>query len=100
MGQTMTENPLLVERFPIPFDAVKAEHVEPAIEVLLKQMRNRIKDLAQQDIPRTYANILLVLDRATEPLDYAMAVVRHLESVATTPELRAAADCTNAEATA
>ena len=26
----------------------------------------------------------------TENLDYAMAVVRHLESVATTPELRAA----------
>jgi oligopeptidase A len=90
MAETMTENPLLVEQFPIPFEAVKAEHVEPAIEVLLKQMRIRVKDLAKPEIPRTYENILLALDRATEPLDYAMAVVRHLESVVTTPELRAA----------
>ncbi len=30
------------------------------------------------------------LDTMTEKLDYAMSVVRHLESVATTPELRAA----------
>lgn len=90
MAETMTENPLLVEQFPIPFEAVRAEHVEPAIEVLLRQMRIRLKDLAKREIARTYENILLALDRATEPLDYAMAVVRHLESVVTTPELRAA----------
>jgi oligopeptidase A len=90
MAETTTENPLLVERFPIPWDEVKAEHVEPAVELLLKQMRNRLKDLVNPAIPRLYDNILLGLDRVTEPLDYAMAVVRHLESVATTPELRAA----------
>ncbi len=90
MTETLTDNPLLVERFPIPFQAVKAEHVEPAVEVLLKQMRNRLKDMAKPGIPRTYDNILLTLDRVTEPLDYAMAIVRHLESVATTPELRVA----------
>src|ERR1039458_10903303 len=33
---------------------------------------------------------MLALDVMPEPLDYAMGVVRHLESVATTPELRAA----------
>ena len=30
------------------------------------------------------------LDKMTEPLDFAMAVVHHLESVVTTPEMRAA----------
>jgi oligopeptidase A len=40
--------------------------------------------------PRTYESVLTALDNATEPLDFAMAVVRHLESVATTPELREA----------
>ena len=30
------------------------------------------------------------LDQLTERLDYAMQIVRHLEAVATTPELRAA----------
>jgi oligopeptidase A len=33
---------------------------------------------------------MLALDELAEPLDYAMGIVRHLESVATTPELRSA----------
>ncbi len=40
--------------------------------------------------PRSFDNTMLALERATENLDYALGVVRHLESVATTPELRAA----------
>ena len=32
----------------------------------------------------------MALDKMTEPLDFAMAIVHHLESVATTPEMRAA----------
>ncbi len=87
---TVQDNPLLTERLPIQFDAIKAEHVEPAINVLLEQMNNRLRDVAAADVPRTYDNVLMGLDTMTEPLDYAMSVVRHLESVATTPELRAA----------
>jgi oligopeptidase A len=88
--QTIAENPLLIERFPIPFDAIKAEHVLPAIELLLEQMKQRLAALGAPDLPRTYEHILITLDRMTEPLDFAMNVVRHLESVATYPELRAA----------
>lgn len=90
MTETMTDNPLLTERLPIPFDAIKAEHVEPAIDLLLKQMNSRLEDLGRQGVPRTYADVLLALDKMTEPLDVAIAVVRHIESVATTPEFRAA----------
>jgi oligopeptidase A len=86
----LQENPLLVEQFPIDFPAIRAEHVEPAIAMLLEQMRQRLRDLGSPSVPRTYEDVLLGLDRMTEPLDYAMAVVHHLESVATTPELRAA----------
>ncbi len=86
----MKDNPLLTERFPIQFDAIKAEHVEPAINLLLKQMNFRLLDLGRPGVPRTYGDVLLTLDKMTEPLDVAMAIVRHLESVATTPELRAA----------
>ena len=88
--QTVIDNPLLVERFPIQFHAIKAEHVEPAIHLLLEQMRRRLADLGAPGVPRTYRDILIALDNMTEPLDFAMAVVRHLESVVTTPELRAA----------
>ena len=40
------------------------------------------------------------LDLLTEPLDYAMGVVRHLESVATYPELRAAFNAVQPEVSA
>ncbi|HEX4748752.1 MAG TPA: M3 family metallopeptidase [Bryobacteraceae bacterium] len=88
--ETITENPLLTERFPIRFDAVKAELVVPAITLLLEQMKARVADLGRPELPRTYENVLITLDRITEPLDYAMNVVRHLEGVATYPELRTA----------
>ncbi len=88
--QIIAENPLLTERFPIQFDAIKAEHVVPAINLLLEQMKQRLADLGKTGVPRTYENILITLDRMTEPLDFAMNVVRHLENVATYPELRAA----------
>ncbi len=88
--QSLADNPLLIERFPIQFDAIKAAHVEPAIHVLLEQMKQRLTDLGKPEMPRTYRDILLALDKMTEPLDFAMALVRHLEAVVTTPELRAA----------
>ncbi|HEY3939811.1 MAG TPA: M3 family metallopeptidase [Bryobacteraceae bacterium] len=88
--EELVDNPLLVESLPIAFDAVKAEHVEPAIQVLLEQMKQRLHDVSSPHVPRTYRDILLTFDRMTDPLDFAMAVVRHLEAVVTTPELRAA----------
>jgi oligopeptidase A len=77
-------NPLIEVKFRIPFDQIQAEHVEPAIDELLADAGRRL-DAAIAD-PRP----LHALDTLTEKLDYAMSVVRHLESVATTPELRAA----------
>lgn len=90
MSERLNDNPLLIQRMPIQFDRVKAEHVEPATEVLLEQMKRRIDDLADPRVPRTYDEIILGLDTVTEPLDFAMSVVRHLESVATYPEFRTA----------
>lgn len=90
MPDQSTVNPLLQQRFPVPFDAFEAEQVEPAIGELLAGMNGRVQRLSASADQRTYENVLLVLDRLTEPLDYAMSVVRHLESVATTPKLRAA----------
>jgi oligopeptidase A len=77
-------NPLLEVKFQIPFDQIQAEHVEPAIDALLAQATAAVeKAVAAPDL-------LDALDNLTEPLDYAIGVVRHLESVATTPALRAA----------
>jgi oligopeptidase A len=77
-------NPLLEIQFRVPFDKIEAAHVEPAIDQLLTDANARLEATIASDRP------LHALDTMTEKLDYAMGVVRHLESVATTPELRAA----------
>src|SRR3954465_7383474 len=87
---TTLVNPLLNMKLPVPFEAIEAEHVEPAVHELIGQMTKRIKEIGSTNTPHTYRDVLLILDRATEPLDFAMAVVRHLESVATTPAFRVA----------
>jgi oligopeptidase A len=86
----LSDNPLLHINFQIPFDRVRAEHVEPAIAELLTDAQAKIEAIAADPAPRTYDNTMLALETATERLDYAMGIVRHLEGVATYPELRAA----------
>ena len=88
MSDTANPNPLLNLSFRIPFDQIRAEHVRPAVAELLGDARQRVDRLAADPRARTFDNTLTALDAATEPLDEAMAVVRHLESVATYPELR------------
>ena len=96
----MSDNPLLSVQFHIPFDQVRVEHVEPGIRELLKQSQAHIDAIVADDAPRTFENTMLALENSTETLGYAMAVVRHLESVATTPELRAAWNVVEPEASA
>ena len=86
----MDTNFLLHEEFEIPFDRIQPEHVEPAIHELLADAREQLEVLANDPEPRTFANTMLALEKVTERLDYALSVIRHLESVRTTPELRAA----------
>jgi oligopeptidase A len=82
-------NPLLIPRFRIPFDQIRAGHIQPAVTELLGDARTRLEAIAAAPGERTFDNTMQALDEMTEPLDYAMGVVRHLESVATYPELRA-----------
>ena len=77
-------NPLLEVQFRVPFDKIQADYVEPAIDQLLADASHQLEKTIASERP------LHTLDTMTERLDYAMNVVRHLESVATTPELRAA----------
>jgi oligopeptidase A len=90
MTSTTTANPLLQIQFQIPFDQIRADNVEPAIEELLQDARQQLSLLTSESGERTFANTLQRLDHLTERLDYAMQIVRHLEAVVTTPELRAA----------
>jgi oligopeptidase A len=83
-------NPLVEINFRIPFDQIQARHVEPAIDQLLEEAGRKQRELAESTGNRTFESTLLALEALTEKLDYAMGVIRHLEGVATYPELRAA----------
>ena len=96
----MPENPLLSIEFHIPFDRVKAEHVEPGIRELINRAQRHIDNIVEDSAPRSFQNTMLALEKSTDNLDYALGVVRHLESVATTPELRAAWNAVEPEASA
>ena len=83
-------NPLITIEFRVPFDRIRAEHVAPATEALLRDARQHLEAVATFGGQRTFANTLQALDNLSEPVEYAIGVVRHLEAVATYPELRAA----------
>jgi oligopeptidase A len=90
-------NPLLQLDPPLPFDRIRAEHVEPAIGALLGEARARLDALAAGRATPDFENTMRPLDELSEPLDRAMGVVKHLESVATYPELRAAVNAVEPE---
>ena len=96
----MSDNPLLQVAFLIPFDRILPEHVVPGVRTLLAQSQQKIDAIVADNSNRTFANTMLALEQATENLDFALSVVRHLESVATTPELRAAWNTVEPEASA
>ncbi|HEX7451041.1 MAG TPA: M3 family peptidase, partial [Polyangiaceae bacterium] len=84
------ENPLLQPTFPIPFDAIREQHMEPAVRALLAEANAAIDAVATSPGPYTYESTLGALERASEKLELAMSLIEHLESVATTPALREA----------
>ena len=94
-----TINPLLQPQFRIPFDEIRPEHIEPAIKELITLAESRLEVISSPQ-PRTYANTLGALDNLSDELDFALNVARHLESVATTPEHRAAFNAAEPRASA
>ncbi|NND30565.1 MAG: M3 family metallopeptidase [Myxococcales bacterium] len=93
-------NPLIHVGFEIPFDQIEAAHVEPAIDELLTKARSAVDEIVTNDAPRSYANTLLAVEQATEMLERASTVVGHLESVASSEELRTAYNATHPKVSA
>ncbi|KRB78813.1 M3 family metallopeptidase [Noviherbaspirillum sp. Root189] len=87
---TSALNPLLDFSDLPRFDAVKPEHVAPAIAALLDEARTVVKRLEAPMDKVSWENFVEPLENATEKLGRAWGVVSHLNSVVDTPELRAA----------
>ena len=83
-------NPLLDFSGLPRFDQVQPEHIAPAIDQLLVESEAALKTVTAPDFPAQWNEIAKVLDVTTEKLGRAWGMVGHLNSVADTPELRAA----------
>ncbi|TWT16952.1 M3 family metallopeptidase [Luteimonas wenzhouensis] len=85
----MTSNPLLDFSGLPRFDAIRPEHVAPAVGALLEQAEAAVR-AAETVEPPTWDSFVVPLDEATSRLSRAWGQVAHLEAVASTPELREA----------
>ena len=84
-----SSNPLVGLGAEIPWSSIEAGHVVPGIRQLLEASKSAVAAIGAS-APPTYEGVLGGLDRATEDLSRAMAVISHLEGVAMTPALREA----------
>ena len=83
-------NPLLQGGELPAFAEIRPEHVTPALDVLLAAADAALQRVVGPDVPTDYDAISAVLDVAVERLHTAWGHVSFLQSVADTPELRAA----------
>ena len=72
------------------FDRITPQDVAPAMDVLLEHANAALETVTAADFPADWNAIAKVLDVSTERLGTAWGAVSHLNSVADTPELRAA----------
>ena len=83
-------NPLLDFTDLPQFGAITPAVVAPAIQELLQEAGSALEKVTDEDFPAEWRRISLALDVPTERLSRAWGAVSHLNSVADTPELRAA----------
>lgn len=83
-------NPLTLRTSTIPFSAFSAKQIGPAIEILLADTTGELEALRAPRDKRTFENTMVALDNLGLTLEFAMGIISHLESVATTPAWREA----------
>ncbi|MES2587130.1 MAG: M3 family metallopeptidase [Pseudomonadota bacterium] len=72
------------------YSEVKPEHIAPAIQFLLAEAQQAVDHAIKPSTPSTWNDLAEPLEDATESLGRSWGVISHLNSVADTPELRAA----------
>jgi oligopeptidase A len=87
----LQNNPLLTfGRGIAAYSEVKPEHITPAIQFLLKHAQAAVDTATDPKTPSSWDALAEPLEDATEALGRSWGVISHLNSVADTPELRAA----------
>lgn len=83
-------NPLLETNKLPPFQAIRPEHIQPAVEAMLAKNRQALKLLLQQKKPWDWSNLAAPLEQWEDQLEQLWSPVSHLHSVMNTDELREA----------
>jgi oligopeptidase A len=83
-------NPLLDDR-PLPrFSAIRAEHVEAAVQQVLDLNRQHLVRVLASDQEPSFDNTVLELEQMRDRLHHTWGPVSHLQGVSNSPELRKA----------
>ena len=80
-------NPLLEHHELPPFDNIKPEHVETAIDQLLASNRKRVLELLEHT-PVTWNKLVYGIEEMDDFLNQSFSPVSHMNSVINTPEMR------------
>lgn len=88
----LPSNPLLETHKLPPFADIRAEHVEPAVEILLRESREAIDLLAQQAAATapTWDNFAAPFEAVNDRLTNAWSPISHLNGTMNSSELREA----------
>ena len=81
-------NPLLDFSGLPRFDRIRAEHVAPAVDALLRNAREAIQRVDDDAHPASWANVVVPTETAFDHLDRAWGVVQHLNAVVSAPAIR------------
>src|SRR5512132_2302540 len=87
-----SDNPLLREstlpyKFP-PFDRIKNEHFQPAIEQGMSEQLKEVAAIAASSAKPTFENTIVALERSGQLFDRALRVFGNLNSTNTNPEMQ------------
>ena len=83
-------NPLLEMTDLPPFNAIKPEHVEPALDAVLAENRAEVARLLAANREYTWDNLVYPLEALDDRLNRIWSPVSHMNAVVNNPELREA----------
>ena len=83
-----TENPLLTMTGLPPFQHIKPEHIEPALEALIKFNREELEKLLKNTEGFTWDNLIEPLEDMDDRLGRMWSPVSHMNSVVNSDALR------------
>ena len=86
---TISDNPLLIGKGIPPFDAIKTDHVVPAMTQILAELDQELSNL-EATVQPTWSGLVEPLQRIIERLTWSWGTIGHLTGVKNSPELRSA----------